>query len=376
MLVLVLLQLPLDVLPWSYQVRQLVRSVVIATAVLAATGSVPDLAFAQRSGRGGGGNRGGSGATARPAPVGRAVPRGAQPVYRGGYRGNPRAVYLGRPAYWGGLGLGWGYGGWGGYGAWGPGWWGPGYASSMWWPGFGWWGGPAMYAPPYAAWGVTSDARFLVSPRTAEVYIDGALAGIVDQYDGVFQSLRLSPGTHQVSLYLDGHRRHDTNVYVAPGSTLKLRHTMEPLAVGAPPDERPTPPVRSPAPAGGADDGSDAGGASAGEIAISPEPRAPRAPREPRAPRAPRDSRAPREISGDAGLLVIRIQPADAEIVIDGQRWQTPDRDEPLEVRVPAGRVRVEVRKPGFAPFSTEIAVEPGKVTPLNVNLPPQGQPL
>lgn len=69
-------------------------------------------------------------------------------------------------------------------------------------------------------------------------------------------------------------------------------------------------------------------------------------------------------------MLVIRVQPSDAEVLIDGQRWQTPDGDRPLEVRVPAGRIRVEVRRPGYAPFSTELTVAPGEVTPVNVSLP------
>ena len=287
-------------------------------------------------------------------------------MYGSGYHGGYRPVYVGRPAYWGGFGFGWGYGypGWGyaGWGAWGPGWWGPGYASSMWWPGYGWWGGPALYAPPYGAWGITSDARFLVSPRTAEVYIDGALAGIVDQFDGVFQSLTLAPGTHQISLYLDGHRRHDANIYVAPGSTIKLRHSMEPLAEGATPDERPTPPARAV---------EATAIAAPGDPDAQPSTRMPAEPAEPRQPREPRELRT---VAGEAGLIVIRVQPADAEVFIDGQRWQTPDTDRPLEVRVPPGRVRVEVRKPGFAPFSTEITVQPGQVTPLNVSLPPRGE--
>ncbi|WP_291980894.1 PEGA domain-containing protein [Luteitalea sp.] len=345
---------------------------------------MPDLAHAQRGGRGGGGGgQRGGGATVRSAPVGRAVPRGGQPVYRGGaYRGGYRGVYRGaygvRPVYWGGLGLGYGWGGWGGWGggwggwgAWGPGWWGPGFASSMWWPGFGWWGGPALYAPPFAAWGITSDARFLVTPRSAEVYVDGALAGIVDQYDGVFQSLTLAPGTHRISLYLEGHRRHDANVYVAPGSTLKLRHTMEPLAAGAPQDERPMPPPRAQQTAVSAD--ADPGAMPQG---TEPQGLAPGAPEAPRQPREPREPREPRSIAGEAGLLVIRVQPVDAEVFIDGQRWQTPDDSRPLEVRVPPGRVRVEVRKPGFAPFSTDVTVQPGQVTPLNVSLPSRGEQL
>lgn len=349
--------------------RHLVRSLVVATAVVLAAAVVPDAAFAQRGGRGGGGGgapRGGGG-TAAPrgghssqgAPVvGRAVPRGGAhpgggPPGGGRYYGGYRPVYA-HPPYWGGFGIGRGWGGyWGGfygYGYWGPGWWGPGYATSMWWPGVGWWGAPALYYPPY--WGITSEARFLVTPRTTEVYVDGALAGVVDQFDGVFQSLTLTPGTHQISLYLDGHKRRDTNVYVAPASTLKLRHTMEPLAADAPPDERPTPPARPQPTSVAADDRH----APAGALPVPP-----------RADQPPGQSLA---IAGEAGMLVIRVQPSDAEVLIDGQRWQTPDGDRPLEVRVPAGRIRVEVRRPGYAPFSTELTVAPGEVTPVNVSLP------
>jgi PEGA domain len=210
-----------------------------------------------------------------------------------------------------------------------------------------------MYAPPAVEWGVTSDARFLVTPSTAEVYVDGALAGIVDQYDGVFQSLALSPGTHQFSFYLDGHRRYDTNVYVAPGSTVKVRHTMEPLAAGASADERPTPPARD-------QPGSQVQSPGSSDAVPVPGLGQPGVPREPQ---------AARQAVGEGGLLIIRMQPADAEILIDGQRWPKPDANQPLEVRVPAGRVRVEVRKTGFAPFSTEIAVQPGEITPLNISL-------
>ncbi|WP_239489094.1 PEGA domain-containing protein [Luteitalea sp. TBR-22] len=290
-----------------------------------------------------------------------AVPRGG-PGYPGGgghYGGGYRPVY-GYPGYWGGWGLGWGWGGYWGYGAWGwwgPGWWGPGYASSMWWPGFGWWGAPALYAPPYAIWGITSEARLMVQPRNTEVYIDGALAGIVDQYDGVFQSLTLSPGTHEIAFYLEGHKKQVMNAYVAPGTTLKVKHTMEKLPAGAPEDERPSPPAR-------------------------PQPATNRLPGDPNAPqgqepptRAPRTQESDR-VAGDAGLLVIRVQPADAEVVIDGQPWTLPGNGRPLEVRVPAGRVRIDIRKPGFAPFSTEVTVTAGEVTPLNVSLPSRGQQL
>ena len=355
-----------------------IRGLLVTAAVAAAIALIPDAAYAQRGGRGGGGGggtpRGGGGGGAvmgggGGGSTGRmAVPRGGHggPVYGGGgYRGGYRNVYAARPAYWGGWGLGWGWGGyWGGYGgwgAWGPGWWGPGYASSMWWPGFGWWGAPALYAPPFGMWGITSDARLMVQPRNTEVYVDGALAGIVDQYDGVFQSLTLSPGTHEIAFYLEGHKKQVMNAYVAPGSTLKVRHTMEQLPAGAPEDERPTPSVR-PQPAANVPP-------DTGQWPAQGLPQAPPTVREPR-------PQEPRRVTGDAGLLVIRVQPADAEVVIDGQPWDLPGNGRPLEVRVPAGRVRVEIRKPGFAPFSTDVTVTPGEVTPLNVSLPSRGQQL
>lgn len=335
-------------------VRRNVRNLVVMAALLLTTAFMPEQVWAQRGGsRSGGGGRSGGGQA-----VGRAVPRGTTGGHRGTYVSGPRyyrPVYVTSP-YWG---IGWG---WGGYGYWGPGWWGPGYASSLWWPGWGWWGGPALYAPPYAAWGVTSDARLLVKPRNTEVYVDGALAGVVDQYDGVFQSLRLAPGTHRISLYLDGHKRFDTNVYVAPASTLKVRHTMEPLAEGAAADPRPEP-VTPPQPEAGA------------TAEPGPEPAA--APGEP-APMPPPQygDRGGRAVAGDAALLVIRVQPSDAEIFIDGQRWQVPDGTRPLEVRVPAGRVKLDVRRPGYAPYSTELTVQPGEVTPINVSLPSRGAPI
>jgi len=78
----------------------------------------------------------------------------------------------------------------------------------------------------------------------------------------------------------------------------------------------------------------------------------------------------------DGGLLVIRVQPADADVLIDGQLWQTPDGTRPLEVRVPAGRVRIDVRKPGHTPFTADVTVQPGEVTPINVSLPSREAPI
>ena len=48
--------------------------------------------------------------------------------------------------------------------------------------------------------------RLKVHPRDAQVFIDGYYAGRVDDFDGVFQSLRLEEGEYQVEIVLAGVR--------------------------------------------------------------------------------------------------------------------------------------------------------------------------
>jgi hypothetical protein len=74
------------------------------------------------------------------------------------------------------------------------------------------------------------------------------------------------------------------------------------------------------------------------------------------------------------GALVLRVQPEGAEILIDGERWQGPEGEDRLVVQVSEGRHRVEIRKDGYKPFTTEVDVRPGGTTPLNVSLPRSGE--
>ena len=55
--------------------------------------------------------------------------------------------------------------------------------------------GPYGY-PPYRAYRVDPGAslRLEVKPKDAEVYVDGYYAGIVDDFDGTFQRLSVTPG--------------------------------------------------------------------------------------------------------------------------------------------------------------------------------------
>ena len=70
------------------------------------------------------------------------------------------------------------------------------------------------------------------------------------------------------------------------------------------------------------------------------------------------------------GTLAIRVQPADADVTIDGEPWRGPEGQDRLTVQLAAGTHRVEIRKPGYDPYSTEVQIRRGETTPLNVSLP------
>ena len=66
-------------------------------------------------------------------------------------------------------------------------------------------------------------------------------AGVVDDYDGVFQRLRLVPGPHEIVIYHPGHRSLRQNIYYNPGSTHTIRHRLDPLLPGEPLEPQPIP---------------------------------------------------------------------------------------------------------------------------------------
>lgn len=203
---------------------------------------------------------------------------------------------------------------------------------------------PYWYFPVYDN---RADVRLRVEPEEAEgaaVYVDGFYAGIVDDFNGVFQSLPLTPGGHTIVVYLESYRTVSHNIYLRPASSFKLRATMERLPAGET-SERPelAPPLPAP-PAGSY--------------------RAPATP-----PRAPLAQPAPRTAQAVGfGTLDLYVQPASAEVTIDGQRWVSSDGGHFI-VQVPVGKHRVDVSLPGYRQFTTEIEVGDGQTIPLNVSL-------
>jgi hypothetical protein len=220
-----------------------------------------------------------------------------------------------------------------------------------------WWA-PAAYPYPYfPEYDVRAHVRLLVTPRQAAVYVDGYYAGVVDDFDGFFQNLPLPPGGHEIALYLDGHRTVHQTLYLTPDSTYKLRYTMQPVAPGERSEPPPSVPLVPPPPPGSAFPPRTPRG---GPGAPPPPPQAPPFP----APSAPSTTR-----QAGYGSLAIRVQPADAEVRIDGERWMFSGDTDRLVVQLAAGRHRIEVQREGYRRFSTEVQVGPGETTPLNVSL-------
>ena len=156
-----------------------------------------------------------------------------RPAYRyarPGFRyATPRYRHVALPAYrlphlygsWfytPGVHVGAGYG-YGPYGHWGTGW--------------GWpYGG--RY-DPYAWGGYTSTAdiytgflRLKVRPREAEVYADGYFVGIVDDFDGFFQRIRLQEGPHTVDVRHPGYETLTLDVLIVPGEKVTFEGDLIP----------------------------------------------------------------------------------------------------------------------------------------------------
>lgn len=225
--------------------------------------------------------------------------------------------------------------------------------------------------PPYGYYGrvdpLTASIRLEVTPKNTEVFVDGYRAGIVDDFNGFFQRLRLRPGEHDLTLYLDGYRAVHQHLYLNSGADQKVRYTMVPLPAGEQPEPRPQARVVSPddpgnpppdqPPMGPRGGGQGRGGQGfpgrGGPPPTRPQPGGPDA--------APEDARF--------GAVSVRVQPGDAEVLIDGEPWSGPSGQDRLVVQLPDGRHRVEVRKGGYENYSSEVEIKRGETVTLNVSL-------
>jgi len=125
------------------------------------------------------------------------------------YYYNPRRYY---PYGYGAFGLGYFY-----------------YDPYTWYPGYysGYYGGG--YDPYFFDRYDTGELRIDVSPRFADVYVDGYFAGRVDDFDGLFQALKLEGGPHHIQVVAPGFVNLDFDVRIEPGRKITYRGALQPF---------------------------------------------------------------------------------------------------------------------------------------------------
>src|SRR5262245_29990876 len=293
----------------------MIRNITLATCCLAGAGTLwPSVALAQR---------------AVPRPPSRPVPVYGHGSYvRPGYPYRSYyypAHYYYSPFY---FSLGW-YGWYGSYG------W-PYYAGYY--PSYGYgyypqYGPYPPYGGYYPRYEAAVDLRVQVTPRHAEVYLDGNLVGRVDDFDGTWQRLRVPYGEHEIAVYLEGYQTIHQKMYFRPGESYKIQQPMRQLPAGEATEPRPVPSEPPP-------DRGERGGA------VRPGYPPDRAP-ERGGPPAGRDDRSA------FGTLSIRVQPGDAEVLVDGEKWEMPRGESRILVELAEGSHRVEIRKEGFRTYTT-----------------------
>lgn len=240
--------------------------------------------------------------------------------YYGGYGHYPYYPYYSRPYYWG-------YGSypWGGLyfdSYWYGGGSAPYYSSSH---------GYGYYSTPY---GDTGSIRMLIDQEKAKVYVDGYYAGVVDDFDGLFQRLYVSPGRHEIAVKLDGYKTERFEVYVQNGSTVKIGHDM----VRGEGEQR---------------------NMEYAPLARNQEPAEREAPRE--------DRYAPNQDDRAQGTLRLDVRPDDASVYVDGTF--SGSARELRQLPLSAGRHRIEIVRPGFRTYDRDVEVDGGRGTDLSVEL-------
>jgi len=73
------------------------------------------------------------------------------------------------------------------------------------------------------------ELRLSVTPRSSDVYVDGYFAGHVDEFDGVFQALKLEEGPHHIQITAPGYLPLDFDVRIEPDRKITYRGALQPF---------------------------------------------------------------------------------------------------------------------------------------------------
>jgi hypothetical protein len=105
-----------------------------------------------------------------------------------------------------------------------------GFAYDPFWYGPGW--GYYGYLYPYIvpAGVETGGLRLEIEPKTAQVFVDGYYAGVVDDFNGHFQHLDLTPGGHRIEVRQPGFQTLTLEPYIQPDHTTDFKAALTPAA--------------------------------------------------------------------------------------------------------------------------------------------------
>lgn len=204
---------------------------------------------------------------------------------------------------------------------------------------------PYFYYPEYF------DARAVVriagepdkTADAASVYVDGFYAGVVEDFDGFFEGLPLAPGDHEIVLYMEGYRTVRQRLHLSAASAFTLHYSPERLPAGVTSE---LPVVATPVPA-------PPDGTYLPPVTMRP---------------APSEARPAATTGVAQGTLVLRVQPADAEVRIDGEPWATSEPGR-FVVLVAPGPHLIEVARIGYQTYSAEVRVANDEPSHVNVAL-------
>jgi hypothetical protein len=213
----------------------------------------------------------------------------------------------------------------------------------------------AQIVYPFPRYGNTrpdSSVRLEVTPSDAEVYIDGYYAGVVDDFDGWLQRLRVEPGQHEITIYRDGFRAFRQSVYLTRDRTFKIKRQLDKLPAGEAGEPRPTPALRP-----------------AGTQPPVPLPRGRRGDPSGPPPKTPPAGTTAGADRAANGRLTIRVQPSGADVLIDGQAWSASPGEDTVVIDVSEGRHVIQARKSGYIGYLTEVEVRRGESRTVAVTL-------
>ena len=81
----------------------------------------------------------------------------------------------------------------------------------------------------YGSYFDVGQLRLRVSPRHAQVFIDGYYAGIVDDFDGVLQSMKMESGPYHIEIVAPGYEPLEFDVRITPGQKIDYRGDLIPM---------------------------------------------------------------------------------------------------------------------------------------------------